>query len=351
MSAGLELDTHDLHLRLQSHFSDGLVVIVGSGLSCAEGLPSMGELASHLEAEIAPHLVGSLPSEWSALLPAIKSLGLEAALLQRAPSSELQAHIVRITADLVRSRETSAIGEVFFGKRVLRFTKLLKHLLRPPGGIPVITTNYDRLIEVACEEADLGVDTMFVGQFAGALNEKESNMSFCRDVMLRGKSVRWKFGDKANVYKPHGSLDWYHREGRPVRFAGDLPATPLIITPGLNKFRGGYDSPFDTHRDRANAAIDRASRFLVIGYGFNDDHLETHLGPMIRGGKPTLLLTRTLSGNASELARQHDNVIALERVEVAGNEATRVICGSVDQNYPGSKMWDLNGFIAEILQS
>lgn len=51
--------------------------------------------------------------------------------------------------------------------------------------------------------------------------------------------------------------------------------------------RQGYESPFDHHRSRANQEIDRAGRFLVLGYGFNDDHLETHLSPSIKGGKPT----------------------------------------------------------------
>jgi hypothetical protein len=63
----------------------------------------------------------------------------------------------------------------------------------------------------------------------------------------------------------------------------------------LNKFRSGYESPFDKHRERANEEIDRASRFLILGYGFNDDHLETHLKPKLRAGRPTLLITLQVS--------------------------------------------------------
>jgi len=46
------VDLHDLKLVLQRHFSDGLVTIVGSGLSCAEGLPGMAELATHLQSTL-----------------------------------------------------------------------------------------------------------------------------------------------------------------------------------------------------------------------------------------------------------------------------------------------------------
>jgi len=33
---------------IQGHFTDGLVLVVGSGLSAAEGIPGMGVLAAHL---------------------------------------------------------------------------------------------------------------------------------------------------------------------------------------------------------------------------------------------------------------------------------------------------------------
>lgn len=48
----MTLDTIKKHL--QEHLSDGLVRrFVGSGLSCAEGLPDMEELAQHLSGRTA----------------------------------------------------------------------------------------------------------------------------------------------------------------------------------------------------------------------------------------------------------------------------------------------------------
>ncbi len=69
------------------------------------------------------------------------------------------------------------------------------------------------------------------------------------------------FCDHAVVLKPHGSLDWYRKETEPVRCTFPIDAPRLIITPGLNKFRGGYDQPFDAHRESANKEIDNAQRF------------------------------------------------------------------------------------------
>lgn len=165
--------------------------------------------------------------------------------------------------------------------------------------------------------------------------------------MLKGR-VRLQFRPRAVVCKPHGSLDWYHRDGKPVRFSGELKGhNRLIITPGTTKFRGGYESPFDRQREKANSAIDRATRFLVLGYGFNDDHLETHLTPAIRGGKPALLITRTLTENAKNLALQNPNIIAIDKAPGGG---TRVIRDAVAGVYPTLNIWDLGDFIEEVLE-
>ena len=345
------MELHKLKVRLQQHMSDGLVTIVGSGLSCAEGLPGMGELANHLCSSIGPSLAGADVAAWAEIEPLIQSKGLEAALLEKVPTAALEAAIAKSTAELICERERSVVTEVFAGARTLRLTRLIAHLLKPSTGIPIVTTNYDRLVEIASEEAGLGVDTMFVGRFAGTFNERESRLNFCRDVTLKRNRVTYHYQPRALVCKPHGSLDWYLCNGKPVHYGGDLPhASRLIITPGQNKFRNGYESPFDHHRNRANDAIDRASRFLVIGYGFNDDHLETHLSPAIRGGKPTLLITHTLSTKAESLAAGYVNVIALEHSIQAGTDGTRVLIDNTDLFFPRLALWDVHSFISEVLE-
>lgn len=345
------MELHELKTHLQQHLSDGLVTIVGSGLSCAEGLPGMGELAKHLCAVVGPGLVGADAAAWAEIAPLIHLKGLEAALLEKSPSAALEAAIASATAGLIAERERTIVTEVFAGARTLRLTRLIAHLLKPSAGIPIVTTNYDRLVEIAAEEAGLGVDTMFVGRFVGTLNERESRLSFCRDVTLKKNHVAYHYHPRALVCKPHGSLDWYLRNGKPVHYAGDLPdAMRLIITPGHNKFRNGYESPFDHHRSRANEAIDRASRFLILGYGFNDDHLETHLSPAIRGGKPTLLMARTLSVSAETLATGHANVIALDCANQGGTDGTRVIINKNHLFFPNLALWDVHSFIQEVLE-
>ncbi|WGR70347.1 MULTISPECIES: hypothetical protein [unclassified Bradyrhizobium] len=98
------MNLHELKLLLQRHFSDGLVTVVGSGLSCAEGLPGMGALAAHLQSTIETDLSADDKLVWSELSPQISAKGFEAALLARPPTSTLEAAIVAKTAELIARR-------------------------------------------------------------------------------------------------------------------------------------------------------------------------------------------------------------------------------------------------------
>ena len=140
------MELHEVKTRLQQHLSDGLVIVVGSGLSCAEGLPGMGELAHHLCASIGSGLNDADTLNWEVIRSLIATKGLEAALLETPPTITLETAIVAATATLIGERERRVIAEVFSGSRKLRLTRLIPHVLKPSSGIPIVTTNYDRLV-------------------------------------------------------------------------------------------------------------------------------------------------------------------------------------------------------------
>ena len=84
---------------------------------------------------------------------------------------------------------------------------------------------------------------------------------------------------------------------------------------------------------------------MIVGYGFNDDHLETHLTPAIQAGRPTILLTRDLTPRAEAIARGCENVIAIDRRDVDGR--SRVLRGSRSETVDVN-MWDLASFVEEV---
>jgi len=345
------VDVNKLKTQLQSYFGDGLVTIVGTGLSIAEGVPGMPDLQRHLQERMPKTANPAMTSDWSKIASLLTSgKGLEAALTDAPPRAELESAIVDLTSDFVLAAEMSVIQEVLAGTRILRFTRLLKHMLKPNNGIPVITTNYDRLLEIGAERTGLGIDTMFCGQHISHFDPKGSKLSLCRGVALAkgSKSVRLTYKKFVKLFKPHGSLDWYLLNDTPVRCQYNVNLQRLIITPGLNKYMTGYASPFDTHRERANHEVDRASRFLIIGYGFNDSHLETHLHKQLKIGKPALILTHSLTERANEIVRECGNVTAI----CADDERTgsKVIQNGQTDIISGCNIWDVNDFIDEVLE-
>ena len=343
------MDVGKLKQRLQDHFTDGLATVVGTGLSVAEGVPGMWALADHLQRNVPDRLEMDSRPIWEQIAEELaKGTDLETTLLQHQPDPAMEAIIVELTAQFILDAEMAVIEEVISGRRTLRFSRLLAHMLKPNTGIPVVTTNYDRLIEISAEAIGLGVDTLFVGQHFGHLDSKQSQFSLCRKLTQRRKAVHLSYADHVVVLKPHGSLDWYLHNHDPVRCPLPLPHQRLIITPGLNKFRGGYDRPFDAHRERANKEIDGAARYLIVGYGFNDDHLQTHLEHQLKSGKPSVLITHSLSAKAKALISECDGMIALSADTT--RSGTVVTIKDNAEFLPGPNWWDLGVFTSEVLE-
>jgi hypothetical protein len=343
------VDLSDVKKTLQDHLSDGLLTIVGCGLSAAEGLPGMSQLGEHLRKEVPKLLPEKSTDSWKRISSELeKGTDLENCLLKVPPDDDLESLIVSLTGNLVLAAEQAVIEAVLAGKKTLRFTRLLRRLLKPNTGIQVVTTNYDRLIEVAAEVEGLAVDSMFLGSVLGRFNQKESRYSLCRDFARKGKAFYFTYAQHVALFKPHGSLDWFFHEDKPVRCPFPLNLRRLIITPGLNKFKGGYERPFDEHRERANREIDKALRFLIVGYGFNDDHLQTHLAPQLRSGKPAVLLTRDLSTKAAAMLAECGQVIGLSRA--ADGKGTQVTSKKLSGILSDLDLWDLGIFVKEVLE-
>jgi hypothetical protein len=332
---------------VQEHFTDGLALVIGSGLSAAEGIPGMPELAAHLSGR-AGSLAGADAKLWSQIKAAIAANeGLEAALLKYAPSDTLEVWIAQETAALLMPKEREIISAVLRGKYTLRLTTFLAKVFKPTTGLPILTPNYDRLIEVACEMAGFHVDTTAIGHYAGAFDHTRSCMGSCRGITTRVKTTVLDHFPRAIVLKPHGSFDWYKIGNDARRCSLDLDAERLIITPGLNKYRAGYNSPFDKHRDLANDYIKRAGRLLVVGYGFNDDHLQTHLVRRIQDGTPTLILNRSPNAKVVTLAEESPRCVCLSKPATSSGVA--MVTKGQKFEHLGHDLWDLGVLAKEVL--
>ena len=340
----------EIKRELQGFLGDGLTIIVGSGLSRAEGIPGMSELAAELCKIDLDSLGQADRPVWEKIAAELQGgKGLEEVLHSIQTSADLNEIIRIATAKYIRFSEEDRIRAVYADGRELRLSKLLRRCLRPAEGITVVTTNYDRLIETAADRTGLGVDSLFAGSVVKELDPQSSRHSLCTGVTQVGKRVTRKFRDYVLVLKPHGSLDWYLSVAGPVQTQIVLNESPMIITPGINKYRDGYDSPFDVHREIANRRIKNSSRYIILGYGFNDDHLEAHLVPQIKSGRPTLVLTHSLSKSCLRIIEDASGMICLSHDVSNGTEGTLVSRKGKTERLEAVRWWDLEEFSREVL--
>ena len=341
------MELNELKETIQEFFQENTVTIVGSGLSAAEDLPGMKDLANYLMAEV-PRLIHdqSDVDAWSAISTELaEGKGLEAVLLNNTPTDRLEAAIRDLTARLVGDAEKKIVKELMQRKRVLRFSEYLERFNLRNDGLTVITPNYDRLIEYACEFNKVRVDTLFIGNCFAHFNPIQSKYMFCKGTTRRNNKQALVYSPRVTLYKPHGSLSWHMIDGEPYSIPDSDYEDSLIITPGLNKYHKGYSSPFDVHRSKANDAIDAAERYIIIGYGFNDDHLETHLVRQLRRGKPALIISRSLYEKPRELVKQNKNIMALCR---GNNDGTELLTSAEQCFFDEINLWDQREMLKDV---
>ena len=337
---------NDLKTIIQDFFQENTVTIIGSGLSASEGIPGMSALAIELKDKIPKFIIEETDIvNWNAISDRlVAGEGLEEALHNEKPTSAVEEKIREITAAFIRSAEKEVLNNVLLGFSRFRLSDYLQRFNIRNNGLTIITTNYDRLVEYSCEIDGIRVDNLFVGKFISKFSPDESKYSFCKKIRnLKGQS-RVEYSPKVTILKPHGCLSWYQIDGS-VRSIPYIERDDcLIITPGINKYKEGYNEPFDTHRARANAAIDSALRYIIIGYGFGDDHLETHLLRQFRSNKKALILTRSLSDKAINVVNSYENVTAI----CCRDSGSMVITKNCEEFFPDINLWDIREMIKEV---
>lgn len=345
------MDLGQLKKQVQDHLTDGLVTIVGSGVSAACGLPTMGALAEKLLERLPERIEGDLANEWRTVALALEAgQGLEDVLTNVSAESELNGHVATVVAEIISEAEAVVVNAVLAGETTLPFSDLLPYIIFHTDRLPIITSNYDRLIEFSAELNQIGVDTCFVGQHYGIFDQQKSKESLGYATRTRTRTdIKRVYRQHIALFKPHGSLDWYEHDGNPIRSSFPIAAPRLMITPGHRKYRQGYESPFDIHRAEANKAIDKAARFLVLGYGFNDDQLETHLRTEIGKGKPCIIVTRSLTQNAQQLVTQTDSILAIVKDDSTSESGTLILTSDSVNKIAGVDLWSLEGLVQEVL--
>jgi len=284
-----ELTYEELAKRAQHFLSERPVVVLGTGATIPHRLPSMQELADRLLAAITDH-----PEGWDAFTQCLdESKDLEKALHEVPLPQETVEALVRATWEIVSAKDIEFYQQLLRGGVVFPLSDLFAYLLRTADAhIHVVTTNYDRVAEYAANAvrayASTGITAGWLQRFVATSVDRERER-------LPG------FEGMVTILKVHGSLDWFHDStgdviGVPLAKAVPDEMKPLVVTPGVSKYREVHKDPFRTVMSAADTVLRRATCYVCIGYGFNDEHVQPILvNRVMKEDVPLVVVTKELT--------------------------------------------------------
>jgi hypothetical protein len=348
------LEYEDGLILLQQFIKKRPIVIAGSGLSISMGIPGMGQLLEYLKERLPQKIDSNELREWNDCLLIIAEKGFEEGLLEKGISDNLLLHIILETANFIESYDE------LFSRRLhnmsieeFPFAVLIEHLVKslPPSksSVDVITTNYDHLVEYACDLIQVECCTGFKGlnfQLFKLDYLKENAYKKVAVTDKRGQNLEYRVIPKVRLLKPHGSLRWQRDGEKNFQTNKHIRGTErVIITPGSTKFKASLtDYVMNSHRELANECLNNSDSVIIIGFGFNDSHLQTVLNERLKEGMDCLILTRSLTPNAKHIIKSCRQVIALEMDE----KKTKWYFNGQEGHWE-EPIWDLAYFVDRVL--
>lgn len=286
----------------QAALSAAPVIILGSGASAAHGVPGMGALAAYLTAAVpSTAWTPEEQAEWAKFLAQLAAgVDLESALQAVRPTERQTQFIAAETRDFLLPADLVVLETLLADRRALPLSRLYRHLFDSThNSIHVVTPNYDRLAEYAADAADVST---FTGFNYGYLQSRARHAN--TRIVVNRRETR-----TVSVWKVHGSLDWFQDTANQiigVRSALGIPAgyTPLMITPGIDKYRLTHGEPFRTILGCSDNALENARAYFCVGYGFNDEHVQTKLIERCdQDSVPLVVITKELTTTAKSFLR------------------------------------------------
>lgn len=329
---------YDYKKQAQEYYAQAPVIILGSGASMAFSLPGMSELAEYIKSNMD---VGEIPAEqtgnWSEFCGLLDTgTDLEAALHHVNFSEEMTGLIVSSAWELISQRDNEAYEKSLLDSSLFPLGKLITHMFRSSlNTLNIITTNYDCLAEYACDQEGTHYYTGFSTGYTRRLCPP-NHIKCARTV---------------NIWKVHGSLDWFCSEwGETISISKPklLPDSyrPQIVTPGIQKYQKTHLEPYRTIIGSADSALETSNSYLCFGFGFNDEHIQPKLlAKCERNNASITVVTYALTEQAKKLlfSGRIANYLAIERGD--SDTQSRIYSSLhkdsivVDANY-----WSMGGF-------
>lgn len=157
----------------------------------------------------------------------------------------------------------------------------------------VFTTNYDRFIEYACDNAGIKMLDRFFGKIQPVFSENEPNIDYYYRVKDAQNEFRYAEG-VIRYSKLHGSVDWVQKKNKIfkscLKFGADKIMEidkekykeQLMIYPNSMKSVETAFHPYaELFRDFSGAICRPNSVLVTYGYGFGDSHINKVIKEML----------------------------------------------------------------------
>ena len=319
-----ELTKEIAYKKFQKYFQDKPFVLFGTGMSCAvDDRFGMTLLKGHLLDKLAQEQLNpTQQNEWNNVIRSLNSEENFESAMNRVNDDGLINKIVVITGDFVASLDYEHSQKILNGNKNWPASTLFKKLVdKLPGTdreLHVATPNYDMLAEYAFEKSGIPYINGFYGGVVRHLDWEQSRRSITYvNKVPYGKKIKLITREHKHIalYKVHGSLNLFLTNDNLIENNALLyMPTPkgterLIITPGLFKyeklhqFRKELLGKFDD-------AVEKHNFFLFLGFGFNDNQLNTRtiLDKLKNQECNGLIITKDTNNRIDELLGEAGNL-------------------------------------------
>lgn len=315
------MDIDGIYKTVQDYLKEPPLVIWGSGATAGFGLPGMW----------------TLKDEIGKVLPSFDKTctDLEAELGKDKYEDDLP-RIRRIIRDVICAADIKAKEQLL--KSVEEFDgirRLTKFCHDPhPKVMNIVSTNYDRILEYVWGYYGLRFTDGFDQH---ELSEFDENKFQDKDII--------------NLMKVHGSLDWFDVDHEVRKLSTNFGYDPVMIPPGKNKYRTTHNSPYRELMQKSDDAIKKASSFLVVGFGFNDEHITPLVSKKTKAGAPIVVVTMKVTPTTEKELEKAKKVIYVEADTDKTKSRIRIIENGmvISESIEDGEFWKLNKFM-DILQ-
>jgi len=278
-------------LLLSSLKMEHLVVLAGSGCSLSVGGPSMDDLWKAV--------VASPPSETATSVALRTNYSLAnqniEAFLSHIDAWLSVAVDAEVTTFLETAKETilDKCSGFLAGASLSGHETLLHRLSRRRSRdqrLRLFTTNYD----LCFEKAVGNIGGVAIDGFSFMAPRRYDPRYFDYDIVRRPRSTNSQTNYLEGVlllYKLHGSVNW--RQTKEGIFEESSPPAneACLIYPARGKYQQSYSQPYLESISQYLSAIREPNTcILVVGFGFNDDHLSEPLLSAVRSNPHLRLL-------------------------------------------------------------